>query len=153
MADFVKVNDQVIIGRQPSEDDLRRLADQGVKTVIDFRHPQEPQAASAASAARVGLQYVNIPVVRGQMTEALMDGFRQALARHPGPYLLHCGLGPRATAMWLAKTAIDKGRSAEEAFAEAERQGLPLNLQPDLKAFFIDYINRHSRPPERAAGR
>ena len=81
MSSFKRINDELFIGPQPTEQDLQAAQQQGIKTVIDFRLPSETQTSNAALTTRQGLAYVNIPVNK----EALSTDQVAELERAPNP--------------------------------------------------------------------
>ena len=144
MQKFMQMGEGVFIGGQPDKEDLLELAQQGVKTVIDFREPSETENSNATMAREAHLDYVNIPVNKMTLSDADVTKFRAALDEKQGPFLLHCGTGARAGAMLLMKTAVDNGWSAQQAFETAANMGFDCNAHPEIKAFFTGYIERHS---------
>ncbi|MHB1528079.1 MAG: protein tyrosine phosphatase family protein [Acidiferrobacteraceae bacterium] len=139
-----KLNDEFYIGPQPTEPDLERLKAEGVRTVFDFRHPSETRVSSGPSATRQGLDYINIPIRLQALSDDDVDQFRREAETHPGPFLLHCGVGTRAAAMYLMKTAADHGWDAPRAFEEGQRIGVNFDGSPSLKSFVISYVTRHA---------
>lgn len=144
MQRFMQMGEDVFIGGQPEKGDLAELAKQGVKTVIDFREPSETETPNAQMAHETNLDYVNIPVNKSTLSDADVSKFRQALEQKKGPFLLHCGSGARAGAMLLMKTAVDNGWTSQQALEVASKMGFDCNAHPEIKAFFTDYIQRHS---------
>lgn len=144
MQKFMQMGEGVFIGGQPEQEDLLELAKQGVKTVIDFREPAETETSNAQMAKQAHLDYMNIPVNKFTLSDADVTKFRAALNEKQGPFLLHCGSGARAGAMMLMKTAVDNGWSAQHALDMAANMGFDCNAHPEIKAFFMDYIERHS---------
>lgn len=146
---FVKATPDVYVGPAPTEEDLRRFASEGVRTVVDFRDPSERKGPwdGPALAAKAGVSYVNIPVRTPQLSERELEELRQALAKEPGRYLLHCASGPRAEAMYIAKTALDHRWGPSQAAEEAGRLGFRFGGLPQLKAFVAHVAARHGEPP------
>ncbi|MHB1951648.1 MAG: protein tyrosine phosphatase family protein [Acidiferrobacteraceae bacterium] len=140
----LKVSDHVYVGAQPEERDLAQLKREGVRTVFDFRHPSETRTPNAELVRRVGLDYVNIPVRLSALSDEDVEAFRREAERHPGAFLLHCGAGTRAAAMYLMKTAADHGWDAQRTFAEAQRLGVSFDGSPPLKSFIASYVTRQA---------
>jgi len=140
---ITRINDRFYIGPQPTGADLDSLARDGIRTVIDFRHPSETRTSNEDLVRQHGMQYVNIPVQQKTISDAEVQRLRDALATKPAGFLLHCGVGSRAGAMYLMVTAVDLGWTPERAFEEAARMGFNYDSMPELKKFFADYIQRH----------
>ena len=109
----------------------------GFRTVInnrpDCEEPGQPSSESIAQAAReVGLDYVHIPVVPGQIGASDVDKFAGALDQHEGPVLAFCRTGTRSTMLWALSQAGQ--RSADEIIATAKEAGYDIEaLRPKLE--------------------
>ena len=55
MDQFKLLENAMLIGPQPTEDNLRQAKQEGIKTVIDFRLPSETTTPNAELVARSGL--------------------------------------------------------------------------------------------------
>ncbi|HDS1581524.1 TPA: protein tyrosine phosphatase family protein [Stenotrophomonas maltophilia] len=113
-------------GGQPSAEQLRALATQGVRTVIDLRQPGEERGFDEARAAEaLGLRYVRIPVAGAEGLDAAnIRAVHQALQQSQGPVLLHCASGNRAGAVLGLVNARYEHASAEQALQLGQRAGL-----------------------------
>lgn len=141
----VKAAVDVYVGSTPTEQDLDRLAREGVRTVVDFRDPSERKGAADGPvlAAKAGLSYVNIPVRTPHLSDHEVEELQRVIAKEPGGYLLHCAAGPRAEAMYIMKTALDHHWGPSLAGQEAERLGFRYGGLPKLQAFVTDFAARH----------
>ncbi len=111
----------VLVGGQPSADQLRELADRGVTMVINCRTPTEGSGlgfSEAALAKKLGITYVEIPLGgnEGYGTEDV-ESLSAALADRSGDgaTLLHCASGGRAAQLWLAHLVTKEGMTLEAA--------------------------------------
>ena len=91
------------------------------KTIInnrpDAEEPGQPTSAEIeAEARRLGLAYVHLPVIAGQISDEQVRSFAEALAEHQGPALAFCGTGRRSTMLWALSQA---GRYGPEAVLKA----------------------------------
>lgn len=145
MQDFVRVNNKVVLGRQPSGAELDRLRQAGIKTVIDFRHPSETSVSNGTLAAAAGLDYVNIPIKANTISAADVAALDEVLRDKEGPFLLHCAAGPRAAGLYFLREAQQNGWTAEQALAESARAGFDLAGMPWLRSFLQDQLDRHER--------
>jgi len=123
---------RVFISGQPSADALRTLAGRGLTAVVNLRTPSEMDNRErvpfdeAALVDSLGLEYVFIPLGGGDhpYTPAAVDSFAAALDRHPGPVLLHCTVGWRASHMWAAYLVRHADFPVDEAYARGEAMGI-----------------------------
>jgi protein tyrosine phosphatase (PTP) superfamily phosphohydrolase (DUF442 family) len=136
-----QVSPGVVTGGQPSADDLERFHAAGGTSVLDLRDPMEPRPLDEpAVAADLGLEYVNIPVNSGSLTdqtlERVLDVLRSAGDR---TIFVHCGSGSRVGGALLPYLMLDLGLKEEDAVSEAMRMGL---RSAELLEWGVDYVNR-----------
>lgn len=120
---------RVFIGGQPDSAALSAAAGRGVTCVINLRTPSEMADRKrvpfdeAALVAGLGLEYVHVPMGDAQhpYATAAVDTLAAALARHPGPVLLHCTVGWRAAHAWVAYLVRHEGWPFAEALRRGER--------------------------------
>src|SRR5881398_1808622 len=75
----------VVTGGQPTLAHLAALKRAGCEVILDIREPMEPQPFRAADAVRAaGLEYINIPVSHGPLSDDTFDRVRQRCASSPG---------------------------------------------------------------------
>ncbi|MCF3971901.1 fused DSP-PTPase phosphatase/NAD kinase-like protein, partial [Pseudomonas aeruginosa] len=88
-------------GGQPTLEELKRLKDDGVRTVIDLRGPQEDRGYDEAREVEaLGMSYIALPISgkedisaeKAQALHALLQG-------REGEVLLHCASGNRVGAL------------------------------------------------------
>ncbi|QDV40407.1 Beta-lactamase hydrolase-like protein [Stieleria neptunia] len=149
MQDKMKINDNVTVGAQPSEDELRQLDQQGYKSVINFRgegeddQPLSPDAEGAKVTAQ-GMNYLHVPVAMGSMENKLVDQFRDKYVSLPKPVFAHCKSGKRAGAMVMMHLAAEQGMSGEQTLQKAEQMGFECE-QEELRQFVKNYVDNHSK--------
>lgn len=117
------------VSPQISEDDIAELARRGYRSIISNRPegegPGQPSWESLqAAAAAKGLQARHIPVVMGQIADADVDRFRQALEELPKPIVAFCRTGTRSTALWAL--ANEASLTVDERIRIAAEQGYDL---------------------------
>ena len=139
--DFAQPKAGLHTGGQPTVEDLQRLKDEGVRTVIDLRGPQEARGYDEAGEAEaLGLAYVALPIsgkddVNAENARAL----HALLQDREGGVLLHCASGNRVGAL-LALGAAAQGASREEA--------LELGRQAGLKSLESVVVERLATPEQ-----
>lgn len=117
---------------QPSIEELRSLARDGVRTIINLRALDEPVPFDEPrAAADLGLRYVSIPVVDAGALMAATAEFARALdeARRHGGTLVHCASGNRVGAVVALDLGLIRRATSDEAMAVGRRAGLA-GLEP-----------------------
>ena len=133
---FAKVGDDVFIAGQPTEQALRDLAAQGVKTVVNLRTPPEMATRvpfdEKALVQQLGMKYVYLPM-RGNVEypyspDDLKD-FGKAMEETKGKLLLHCTVAWRASHMWAAYLIQYRDVPVATALDQARK----INLMDDMR--------------------
>ena len=131
----------VLTGGQPTAADLEQFKEAGGGIVLDLRDPMEPRPFDEPGLARrLGLEYVNVTVGAGTLTDATLD---QALAvlRAAGErtVFVHCASGNRVGGALLPYLMLDQGFEEEDAVTQAMRIGL---RSAELMEWGTDYVRR-----------
>lgn len=148
MFERMQINDRVSVGAQPTEEQLRQLAREGVKAIVNLRmsgeqdQPLSPDKEGSCVRA-LGMEYLHLPVSGKDMRSEQVDQFRRELARLPGPVFVHCEKGKRAGAFTMMHTAVEAGWSGEQTLRQAEQMGFECDV-PALKEFVKGYIDRNT---------
>lgn len=131
----------------PDEAGLRQAAEEGFRSVVNFRTAEEKQEVTPDEERRIaegaGLTYLHHPVSPDALDDELVDDFRRSLDDLPQPVLLHCASGKRAGAMALMAMAAKKGLGGEAAIDMGRKNGLDLS-QEKIGQFVKDYADRKS---------
>lgn len=135
MDQFKQLDDGMLIGPQPTEDNLRQAKGKGIKTVIDLRMPSETPTPNAELVGRSGLDYVSIPLNKASLSVDQVDALDRAMQEKDGPFLLHCASGARAAALLVLSKARQNGWTAQRAFEEARAMGFDLENAPEFAHF------------------
>ena len=141
---FLRVNEQICTGGQPTMAELEKLKQEGVRAIINLRRPSEYNAEEeAAKASELGLRYVNIPVDSSDPQDAQVDEFLKATDDPANrPAFIHCASAGRVGAFWMVRRVQRDGWSLEKAEDEAKRIGMH---SAKLRDFMVDYIRRHQK--------
>ncbi len=132
-----KLADDFYVTGQLSLDDVRKLAREGVRTIINNRpDEEEPGQPSSQEIERVcrelGLAYAHVPVKSGNIFPDHVEAMARALADHPGPWVAYCRSGARSCQLWALVEA--RSRPPVEIVEAAERAGYDLRpLWPRLE--------------------
>lgn len=110
---------------QPSPEALRKLKEQGFRTVINLRAETEPGVKQEEAIVKAqGLKYVSVPVTPASFSQQQVDQVAKVLDDpKAGPILFHCGSANRVGGVWAVIQA-QRGKSYEEAEAEGRKIGL-----------------------------
>lgn len=141
---FLRLNEQVCTGGQPTMDDLAKLKAEGIKAVINLRMPSEYDAEEeTAKVKELGLRYFHIPVNGRDLKDAQVKEFLKVMADKANrPVFIHCASANRVGGFWMIRRVLVDGWSAEKAEEEARTIGL---RSPHLREFALDYIQRHDK--------
>jgi uncharacterized protein (TIGR01244 family) len=143
---FLRLNDQVWTGGQPTLDHLAKLKEEGIKVVINLRPPGEHKGErEEAKAKELGLRYLNVPVVYNAPKDEDADQFLKLTDKElaNGPVFIHCAAAIRVGAFWMIRRAMRDGWTYEQALEEANKIGL--RNRPHLVEFARGYIERHRK--------
>lgn len=147
MEDRMKLSDHISVGAQPSEEQLRKMAEEGIKTVVNLRtageedQPFSPEEEGERVRA-LGMEYLHIPVSSKEPRAEQVDQFRVEVPQLPGPVFVHCAKGKRAGAFAMMHQAVEAGWSGDETLEKAEQMGFECDV-PALKDFVRDYIDKN----------
>ena len=102
-----ELSPEVFATGQVTEQDLKLVADQGIKTVInnrpDHEEPGQPLNEDLQRAAEaLGMRYIFQPVVSGAMTPKNIEDFREIYPTVEKPLLIFCRTGARSTYLFQA---------------------------------------------------
>ena len=116
-----EVDDRLITSGQPSEDQLRAAAAEGVDTVVNLA-PHDASNALPDEAGLVralGMTYHHLPVVFANPTEGDFAAFEQVMAGLPpdSRTLVHCAANFRVSAFYGLYAIKHLGWSVEQAEA------------------------------------
>lgn len=149
MLERIQITEKLSAGAQPTEQHLRDLAAEGVRSVVNVREegeddqPLSPMREGDLVRA-LGMEYRHIPVSKENMTPELVDRFRTELTRIPGPVFVHCHKKTRAGALAMIHEAIESGMSGDEMLNQAKAIGFECG-HPELQQFVSNYIDSRSR--------
>jgi protein tyrosine phosphatase (PTP) superfamily phosphohydrolase (DUF442 family) len=119
---YIKVNDEIATGGQPTAEELRSVADEGFTSVINLATIEPPYSLEdeAGLVQSLGMHYYHIPVEWGNPLESDFEAFESTMASLPaGKTLIHCAANFRVTAFYSLYAQAHLGWT--EAQAEALR--------------------------------
>lgn len=146
MENVKKINEQLTVAGQVTPEQLQQAAEEGYKSVLNLRSPDEEGFLSDEQqlAVALGFHYVNIPVKPSEINDELTGIVLQQIDELPKPALIHCASGMRAGAMAFMNVATRQGMTPEQVFERAHQVGFNCDANPQMKLFFEQYVAAHS---------
>jgi uncharacterized protein (TIGR01244 family) len=146
LPNFHQVNAILYRGAQPKTSGIQRLAQLGIKTVINLRDDDEREDTEAAEVRKAGMGYFNVPLGRlGRPSDEEMERVLALInAPENQPVFIHCAHGADRTGTVIACYRISRdGWTGEAAKKEAKRYGLKF-WQRNMKDYIHDYYERQA---------
>ncbi|HDV0650003.1 TPA: TIGR01244 family phosphatase [Acinetobacter baumannii] len=111
-----RVNQDFYVAGQITANDIVKIADQGIKTLIchrpDGEGADQPNVIEIEEAAqRHGLNVIYQPVISGKITDQQVTEFKQLYQNAQKPVLAYCRSGMRAISLW-ALAEVDPSDAA-----------------------------------------
>lgn len=137
--EFKAVSDSLSIAGQVTPEQLQQAAQQGFKSVLNLRSPNESGVLSdeQQKAEAAGLEYANVPLNSSDATTEGIASALQELENLPKPVLIHCGAAQRAGGIALIATALNEGLTIEQITEKANELGIAPE-QPHLRKFISE---------------
>jgi protein tyrosine phosphatase (PTP) superfamily phosphohydrolase (DUF442 family) len=132
----------IVTGGQPSAAQLAAFQAAGGRVILDLRDPMEPRPLDeAATAASLGLTYVNVPIGPHALTDDTLDRVLEVVRGTAGDdvVFVHCGSGNRVGAALLPYFILDQKFEQDDAVGQAMRVGL---RSAELMEWALDYARR-----------
>ena len=121
------LGDDLLLGGQPTREQLQEIAEAGYVTVIDLRMPDEDRGFDEPAVAKeLGLGYHSLPVAGADgMTRENASRLAELLAdTERRPVVIHCGSGNRVGGLLALQAFYVDGLSADEALQLGLDNGL-----------------------------
>lgn len=149
---IAKLSDDLFVSPQIDVDMLEGLKARGIRAIVNNRPDGEqvdqPSSAHLEAAAKAhGLEYRHIPIVPGQMGDAQVAAFAEAMKTLQGPVLAFCRSGNRSASLWALANAAESEMDIDAIVACAADAGF------DLKALAPALAARHQARATGAAAR
>ena len=122
-----RLSERITTSGRLQEGDPARLAEIGVRHVINLAMPDHPEALPDAESkfAAQGIAYTHIPVPFAAPEEAHFEAFVGALEAAEGPVHVHCIANWRVSAFFYRWHRDARGMPEPEARALMEQQWSP----------------------------
>lgn len=108
----------ILVGGQPTLEQLAEAARTGYSTVVDLRPPGEHSDwDEATKATELGLRYINIPVAGADDLNAANAALLAEIVNDPAsrPLMVHCASGNRVGGLFAMKALHIDGEDAASA--------------------------------------
>jgi tyrosine-protein phosphatase SIW14 len=151
LPNFHRVDENLYRGGQPKTGGLKKLAELGIKTVINLRGESDDTRAEGREAVRLGMRYFSIPMsAAGRPTEEQVKRVIEIIEeKEKAPVFVHCRRGSDRTGAIVAIYRIEKdGWTAERAIEEANRYGLGF-IQFKKRDYIKDYFEQRQNGSQR----
>ena len=139
---FGRVNSHYFRGAEPEDDQYAKLAELGVKTVIDLRS-DDFDKEDRFLVERAGMKYVQIPMTTHEPpTRAVIEHFLRIVDDPENqPVYVHCVGGRHRTGVMTAVYRLTRdGWTADQAFKEMKHYKFGADfLHPEFKKFVYAY--------------
>ena len=121
-----KINNQLTIAPQLTLEQLKQIAQEDFKSVLNLRSPNETGFLSSEQqeAESLGLFYINIPVNLEAINNDVITEVLKQINQLPKPILVHCDSAIRAAALVLIYIDTQQGSTLEQACNKAKQLGL-----------------------------
>ena len=139
---FLWVNQDFCTAGQPTHQDLIRLKQKGIQSVLNLRTTiEDPGVAKEGAAVQaLGLKYFHLPVDSSRLTPKLGDEFLRIVSDESNrPLFIHCASANRVGAFWILHRVVNHGWSLAKAEEEARKIGL---RSPKLLEFARQYLEQ-----------
>lgn len=121
-----RITNDLAIAGQPTLDKLPQLVEEGYRSIVNLRSPEEAGFWSdeQLQMEQLGLRYVNYPVLLSHLTPESGLWLIQQISDLPKPMLVHCDTGIRSSVIALMQIAVKQGMRTEDAFQKVTKLGL-----------------------------
>lgn len=147
LPNFHKVSDKLYRGAQPLNGAAKKLAELGVKTIINLRGEEDLSRVEQKEVETAGLRYFNVgmPGLSAPSDEQVTRVM--AIINNPEnqPVFIHCKRGADRTGTIAAIYRIsNEGWTAERAIAEARLHGMSW-AEFGMRSYISDYYKQQVR--------
>jgi uncharacterized protein (TIGR01244 family) len=157
LPNFHKVNERLYRGGQPKSGGVKKLAELGIKTIVNLRGTDEQTRAEESEARAAGLAYFNIPMPGlSRPTDEQVSRVRAIIEDDENsPVFIHCKRGSDRTGTIVAVYRISHDNwTASQAMSEANRLGLSwieFGMKDYISDYYRDRNSNNQKPSEKTS--
>lgn len=144
LPNFRKIDEHIYGGAQPQAKGLNKLAELGIKTIINLRGVDKQSQAEEKEAQALGLHYYSIPMpgLSRPSDDQVAKVFALLNDQNNWPVFIHCKHGSDRTGTILACYRISHDRwNDDKAITEAKQYGMSW-MEFGMRSFVSDYYKR-----------
>ncbi len=121
-----KINDELAIAGQITLVQLKQIADDGYKSVLNLRLPDEIGLLvdEQEKTELLGLYYINLPFQAEDINDGATLEIFEKITKLPKPVLIHCDNSIRSATIVLLYIALKQGIGFEKALQKVINLGL-----------------------------
>ncbi|MDZ8028400.1 MAG: beta-lactamase hydrolase domain-containing protein [Nostoc sp. SerVER01] len=121
-----KINDDLAIAGQITLVQLKQIADEGYKCILNLRLPDETGLLvdEQEKTELLGLHYINLPFKAEDINDGATLEIFQKITDLPKPVLIHCDNSIRSATIVLLYIALKQGIGFEKALQKVISLGL-----------------------------
>ena len=153
LPNFHRVSDRLYRGAQPRDGGVRKLAELGIKTIINLRGEDERISEEQIETKSAGLRYFSIPIPGLSAPSNEQVARVMTIINNPEnqPVFIHCKRGSDRTGTIAAIYRIShEGWTAERAITEARLHGMSW-AEFGMRRYISDYYNKQVRSANQPA--
>ncbi|MEW6736700.1 MAG: protein tyrosine phosphatase family protein [Acidobacteriota bacterium] len=144
---FYRIDDHYFRGAQPSEAGFRKLAEMGVKVVVDLRDANgERDDREEQLVTKLGMRYINLSIstFRAPEEEQIQRFVALMQERESQPVFVHCWRGNDRTGLITGIYRVEfYNWTGEQAYKEMKEHGFSLSfLRRGMKSYLFKYAER-----------
>ena len=146
LPNFRHVNERLTAGGQPESGGVKKLADLGIKTIVNLRGEDERTHAEEADAKALGLRYYSVPMpgLSRPSDEQVARVMTILDSEENWPVFVHCKRGADRTGTIIGCYRIaHEGWTADRALSEAKQYGMSW-LERGMREYISDYHRRQT---------
>ena len=147
LPNFHKVSDKLYRGAQPSKEGIKKLAELGIKTIVNLRGEDENTRAEQKEAEAAGIAYfaISMPGLSRPTDEMVARAMAVIDAPENGPVFVHCKRGSDRTGTIVAVYRMShEGWTGDRAISEAKSHGMSW-MEFGMRDYISDYYARQSK--------
>jgi protein tyrosine phosphatase (PTP) superfamily phosphohydrolase (DUF442 family) len=141
---YLPIDGQLVTSGQPSVEELRAVAGEGVEVVINLALHDDPRYSlpdETGTVSALGMTYVHIPVKFDAPREDELLAFFDAMETHAGrKTLVHCAANKRVTSFIGLYRVLRQGWDRDAAFEPMAKIWEP---NPTWAAFIEEMLRKH----------
>jgi protein tyrosine/serine phosphatase len=152
LPNFHRVSERLYRGAQPAAGGIKKLAELGIKTVINLRGEDDNTRAEQKEVEAAGLRYYSIamPGLSRPTDEQIARVIALIDKEENGPVFIHCKRGSDRTGTVVAVYRIRKeGWNDARAIDEARRYGMSW-MEFGMRNYISDYYQQFSKAAPQA---